>query len=57
MHHVDFDELERRILSRTKRPSNAAEGILDTVYRQSVRAAIEVLKEYEEMKQENQPRL
>ena len=56
MNTVDFDELERRILLKIKPPSNAAEGLLETMYRQAVRAAIEVLKEYEEMKQENQPR-
>lgn len=57
MNTVDFDELERRILLKLKPPGNAAEGMLDTMYRQAIRAAIEVLKEYEKMNQENQRRL
>ncbi len=52
METVDFEELERRIMSRFNQPRNSANSLKQEILKQSAFMAIQVLKEYEHMKQE-----
>jgi len=54
MYSVDFDELERRIMSRFNQPHDGKALLQQEILKQSAFMTIQVLKEYENMKQENQ---